>query len=119
MSTHASITLYTNDNKVKSIYVHYDGYIKGGVGETLWFGYDTYQAVESLFTNGNGYDIRILGLTSDETEYFNDHNVGANNPIPEDSKVNLYEYNYLFADGKWYVYDGEGIIMGALADCLK
>jgi hypothetical protein len=116
MSTHAQIILHTNDNKFKTIYVHYDGYVKNGVGETLWFAYDTYQAVETLFKKSNGYDIRTLG---DELSFFDDVKGNSDILVEETEEVILDQYNYLFSGGKWYVFDDAGKIMGTLADCLK
>jgi hypothetical protein len=118
MSTHAQIILHTNDNKFKfkSIYVHYDGYVKNGVGETLWFAYDTYQSVETLFKKSEGFDIRTLG---DEVSFFDDVRGNSNILVDETEEAILDVYNYLFSDGKWYVFDGAGKIMGTLADCLK
>lgn len=59
MSTNASITLKTKDNKYKSVYLHHDGYIDGA-GYVLKKYYPTYEKVDQLLNLGN---LSSLGRT--------------------------------------------------------
>lgn len=57
MGTHATIAAVQPDGKIKSIYIHYDGYIKGGVGETLLTHYTDPKKVDELINLGSGQSI--------------------------------------------------------------
>lgn len=52
MSTRSTISVLQKDNSIKSIYCHWDGYLKG-VGETLLTHYDTYEKANELVALGN------------------------------------------------------------------
>lgn len=52
MSTRSTISVLQKDNSIKSIYCHWDGYLKG-VGETLLTHYDTYEKANALVALGN------------------------------------------------------------------
>lgn len=57
MGTHATIAAVQPDGKIKSIYIHYDGYIKGGAGETLLTHYTDPKKVDELINLGSGQSI--------------------------------------------------------------
>lgn len=57
MSTNARIGIMLPDNKIKQIYCHWDGYISGGVGETLVNHYSKIEKIEALLALG---DISVL-----------------------------------------------------------
>ena len=132
MSTRATITLKTKDNKYKSIYLHHDGYIEGA-GYTLKTYYPTYDKVDQLLNLGN---LSSLGKTPvddpklwDMDYYFD---LMKNNPNQIDLKCRTYKgrgdqdedaiivdelnddnfywqsYNYLFENGKWYLVEPDG-----------
>ena len=63
MSTNASITM-KDQNKFKSIYCHWDGYITG-VGKTLFEHYNTNEKVKQLIDLGN---ISFLEPSCDKPE---------------------------------------------------
>lgn len=52
MSTRSSIAVLQPDGKVKSIYCHWDGYLKGGVGQTLFEDYNSEEKANELISLG-------------------------------------------------------------------
>lgn len=53
MSTRSTIAIIKEDGSVKSIYCHWDGYIKKGVGETLVKHYNTDKRTDGLIALGS------------------------------------------------------------------
>lgn len=120
MSTNSRIGIYEN-NEVKSIYCHWDGYIEHN-GELLYRFYTTAEDVKELIALG---DLSVLGKRIGEKVDFNkmsfdqtyrekydgqcvayhrdrgeDFNVLTSN---EETIADDQEYNYLFKNGEWYV----------------
>ena len=48
MSTRSGVGLLMPDGTIKAIYVHWDGYVSGGVGETLASHYTERAKIEKL-----------------------------------------------------------------------
>ena len=65
MSTRSNIVIELPDKKVKSIYVHCDGY-PYGIGKILMENYNSYEKAEQLFKYG---DASYLGDTIDECSF--------------------------------------------------
>ncbi len=57
MSTNSRIGKLLPDGTIKQIYCHWDGYVEGGVGETLVEYYNTDENIEALFELG---DLSVL-----------------------------------------------------------
>lgn len=106
MSTHASIGLYWDKNKVKGIYCHYDGYLKGGVGEILYnIVTDSYHA-ESLIEMGNRSYLDENDI--EDGTYVKQGESWRDNKPTLDSLENFAfreDYNYVWVDSadSWFV----------------
>lgn len=76
MSTYAAIFL--KDEKTglyNGISVKYDGYINGGVGETLYRNWRNLDNIKGL-CNGKRTDMRILGKDMESSEWFTNETPG-------------------------------------------
>ena len=103
MSTRGTISAVMNDGSVVKVYSHYDGYIKGGVGEALFRHYNTLDEMGDLLQG----EVRCIDYSDGGFEHFSD----GGNEIFEDldryfEDCYFHDYNYLFKDGEWFV-DGE------------
>ena len=128
MSTHASITLKTKDNKYKSVYLHHDGYISDA-GEKLKNYYNTYEKVDQLLNLGNlsslgenpidepklwdmDYYFEMMKNSPKKIDYACRTYKGRGDTdedaiVVDDLKdIPFQEYEYLFENGKWYLLDG-------------
>jgi hypothetical protein len=121
-----------------TIYCHWDGYIKGGVGETLFKHFYDASKVEGLINLG---DISSLGKEiypdSDKAHDFYNHqddvtvayirdrgedaNTNAAQSFSFEELVNQsFEFIYVFMDDNcWYVYDRKSKHLLKVSDCLK
>ena len=127
MSTNAGIGLLMPDGTIKAVYLHWDGYIREGAGETLAEHYTDRAKVEKLIALGF---LSSLGaeVESDPTSphswespqrnvtvaYHRDRNeplraaikVKDKESFPEVAKSSLCaQFVYLFEDGHWLVCD--------------
>lgn len=120
MSTRSRIGIFEN-NEVRSIYCHWDGYISHN-GFILDRYYTTADEVKELIELG---DLSVLGkrigekvdfdrmsMNSAYREKYDGQCVAYNRDRGEELNIwtssiadmrNDQEYNYLFKDGKWYV----------------
>lgn len=94
-----SLTIPT-DCKYASVYIHADGYVKGGLGDRLTEDYTSFTDImEEIICGGDGSCIGgpYHGMRGEEIS-----SVGAkfSNDL---SKIRDENYNYLYRDGKWYV----------------
>lgn len=103
MSTRSYIG-YLQDNVYTGVYCHYDGYIEYN-GAVLNENYTDFEKIKKLLSHG---DIRVLGNTVENTEYFKD----PEEPLKIDEKDiininNFIEFIYIFdvKKCKWYVID--------------
>ena len=100
MSTNSSISI-KKDNKYKSVYCHWDGYLQYN-GVILYEKYNTLEKIEELFSYG---DISSLGETIETCKFYHrDRNEKLSLPS-WDSNLLYEEYTYVFEDDTWYVYD--------------
>ena len=67
MSTHSYIAIENKDGSINAVYCHFDGYIKGGVGETLFKHYNKRKLVKQLISHG---EISSLGNTINDTDFY-------------------------------------------------
>lgn len=108
MSTRSHIGLKENDG-VKWIYCHHDGYIDDGVGETLFKHYTTTDNITRLLCCG---DLISLENTPEESNN-NSFNTlrKEDTTIKFDISIDMYvkhkldaEYLYVFDNGEWRCY---------------
>lgn len=100
MSTRCLIAIENPDMTYDTIYCHFDGYVKGGVGEELFKNYKERQKVENLISLGNR---SVLVDTFPEDELYNEPYTKYNNldELLEELK-NMIEYIYIFnLNDKW------------------
>lgn len=86
--------------KYASVYIHADGYVKGGLGDRLTKEYtDFIDIMEEIICGGDGSCIGgpYHGMRGEDISY-----VGAqfSNDLNE---IRSEEYNYLYRHGLWYV----------------
>ena len=111
MSTRSNLCFEMPDKKIKSIYVHSDGY-PYGVGKILIDHYNDYAKAESLFHHG---DASYLDSTIDECSFYSrdwDRDAKENQArIARDEWIYMrgmdgdvfIEYIYLFKNNRWHV----------------
>ena len=112
MSTNSRVAIQLKNRKIKSIYVHWDGYLSG-VGQDLLDFYNTEEKVNELLELGN---LSILGTHIGEKVDFNnfhskdnkqclaygrDRGEDESEAIEHLDSENEQEYNYLFKNGVW------------------
>lgn len=113
MSTRSYIGKQNKDGSIKYIYCHNDGYINGGVGETLFLFYKDEKKIDQLLELG---DLSYLGKTTnseDTCAYSRDR--GEDLHIGEAVSIEDFgelvtddvfiDYVYLYKDGEWLVWD--------------
>lgn len=121
MATRSTISLRLEDDSVKTIYCHSDGYTDE-VGARLKEFYNTKEKVEALLELG---DLSSLGSKlnpdSELPHSFDDRQKGVTVAYGRDrgekgTTATIYEsfdhaqkeeYNYLFIDGQWFVSENE------------
>lgn len=122
MATRSVICKMNPNWTFDGIYCHNDGYIEGGVGETLFKHYQDPRKVDALIAGG---DISVLGSRIDAPKGHSSQNRakdctvfyhrdggeklsrcnGKNiNELIDNIGVNGIEYIYLFNSGEWFVY---------------
>ncbi len=110
MSTNAKIAIHYKTEMVKSIYCHFDGYIKH-TGEILFKKYNNLEAAEEMIMHG---DMSQLGEDYHSTPYYVKSNGGDHQEVESEIYPNCdkftnsnpsYFYLYLFKeeDNCWYV----------------
>ncbi len=123
MATRSTIAVVLPNGSIRSVYVHFDGYISG-VGKTLLSHWNSQELAEKITSIGDmsilGERINPIGEHSfDKPElgtcllYGRDRGKTDSNPITYISLNDYYisnnkeEYNYLFFDNCWHVMDGK------------
>lgn len=107
MGTRSTISVLHSDGTVSSIYCHWDGYLEHN-GYKLLTGYRTQEQVEELVNLGDlsSLDValdkcvayhRDRGEDRDHTKAVQHQSIAAYM-----DNLNVHEYNYLFANGKWF-----------------
>lgn len=107
MSTHSYIAVENKNGTIDAVYCHFDGYIEGGVGETLFTHYNERKLVKQLISHG---EMSALGDTIDDTDFYHSDYHGQplvinhyenKDDFKNDSSV---DYKYLFTlDNEWVV----------------
>lgn len=113
MSTRSYIGKQNKDGSIKYVYCHNDGYINGGVGETLFLSYKDEKKVDKLLKLG---DLSYVGKNTnrkDTCAYSRDR--GEELYIREAANIEEFgreaedsvsiDYVYLYKDGQWIVWD--------------
>lgn len=129
MSTRCQVVKKLKDDLYEGIYVHFDGYVRGGVGETLYKYYSNERLVDKLLALG---DLSSLGkYPESDVDYWK----RTSNPSSisdfttrngycvafKDRDFNLDrrartgplddffsdEYCYVWKDNEWYICDYE------------
>ncbi len=111
MSTNASVHVKCADGNIRSIYVHWDGYVEApGVGDKLRRCYNTQELAEELILMGDCSS--LADSLDDSTFYCRDRNEDWEDVQPnvyaklQDSlDKNAQQYDYYF-DGEWYLVNG-------------
>lgn len=120
MATRSSITVKMADGRFRSVYCHFDGYLDG-VGTTLLVNYNTYEQALALVSIGDlsvlaesiecplghSFENQIKGYS---VFYGRDRGEDDTEPFDADTynevmARNNQEYNYLFDDGEWKVFN--------------
>ncbi len=113
MSTRSLIGKERENNQVEYVYCHFDGYVEGGVGDTLTAHYNS-DNVEELLKNG---DMSSLDYTVSDCVFYKDRGyIGVDSAIVNKSdyfskdNIGWSEYRYLFDKDSnlicYDVYDG-------------
>ena len=106
MSTRSSIAIKEN-NQIKSIYCHFDGYTSHN-GKILYENYTDENMVNELINLG---DISVLAESVNKSvAYSRDRGEKHHMSFHIDEKdwyKHEHSYNYLWKDGKWYLNGNE------------
>lgn len=116
MGTRSKIGIVKSDGKVDAIYCHWDGYPSYN-GRILVENYTKDDKIRKLISLG---DMSSLAPSLDDVESYYGW---REEEVPKRTYTNVEEYekaygdtwdeyNYLFKDGKWYVFDGNSSIDG-------
>lgn len=123
MSTRSLIAVANPDMTYDTIYCHFDGYVKGGVGEELFKNYKERCKVENLISLGNR---RTLGYENPEDELYNEPYKKYHTLVALRRQLfDMIDYIYLFnLNDEWEVisdcFDGGGKVQTRkLADMFK
>lgn len=103
MSTRSRVGIKEKDGTVRSIYVHFDGYV-AGVGKTLYESYRNADKIEQLINLGDMSSINSeVEKCEPYTQRGEDLNIATD--TVESFKKNWAscgeEYVYLYTDGRW------------------
>jgi hypothetical protein len=116
MGTRSKIGILKSDGKVDAIYCHWDGYPSHN-GRILMENYTEQDKIRKLISLGaisslyKSLDdvVSYYGWREEEQWKETFDNIKAYEKAYGDT---WDEYNYLFKDGKWYVFDGNSSIDG-------
>lgn len=111
MATRCGV-FYIENGKIKGTSIHYDGYLKNGVGEELFKNYNRLELIKPLVDSS----AQLSGLCPTLAETLEDASVieaheedswliaeGDLDKIRTDIALDTdWEYLYAFADGKWH-----------------
>ena len=107
MSTNASVHVKGTDGKIRSIYIHWDGYLSH-VGKLLRDHYNTQELADSLVSMG---DCSSLDRSLEDSTFYNrDRNEDWDDVQPNVSATlqdslndNAQSFDYYFEDGVWHL----------------
>lgn len=107
MSTRSTVSLLTKENTVKSIYIHFDGYLSHN-GQILLSEYQNYEDVLKLVSFGHRSTLPKLSELGPDGDGGDDNSCKTyRNIIQWCSKMmstDRQEYNYIFIIDKWYLF---------------
>lgn len=111
MATRSLIGKENEDGTITYVYCHFDGYIDGGVGETLYTIYNTPEAIDAFLALGDLSTLRDTLDSGATVAYHRDRGEDwetvapkTADSYPEYLSVNMWtDYKYLFSGGKWTV----------------
>lgn len=96
MGTRSLIGKDQGDGTSKVIYVHFDGYVEGGVGDTLKFFYGDENVISKMIEMG---DRTSLSENSENDKLYKEGpSVQKNN----NWRYSGQEFEYFWKDGKWH-----------------
>lgn len=115
MSTRSYIGKQNKDGSINYVYCHNDGYISGGVGETLFLFYKDEKKIDKLLKLG---DLSYVGKTTNSEDTFAySRDRGEELYIREVANIEEFgreaedsvsiDYVYLYKDGEWIVWKWE------------
>ena len=102
MSTRCRIGIENKNGTITSIYCHHDGYPEG-VGNALYYGYDSYEKALALILGG---DVSVI-----DEKYTYPYSIGEgedpnwNVPTVLDKPKLDEEYLYVFNHDEWFVQE--------------
>lgn len=96
-----------DNGTIEAAYCHNDGYLNGGVGETLWYDYNGNNETKRFKKAWNlvkGGAMSSIDWSPNDCDYYNDgqENIIYKNEADYLENWNGIEYRYLFKDHKWY-----------------
>lgn len=130
MSTRSYIGKQNKDGSIKYVYCHNDGYISGGVGETLFMFYQDETRIDKLLKLGdlsyvgkNTSSKHTCAYSRDKGEDLFTREAANIEDFGRQANDNVFiDYVYLYKDGEWIVwkwedkhYITENIIISTLA----
>lgn len=106
MATRCTVSLYDGNGQYHSIYGHWDGYL-GGVGRTLFYYYNTLEAVTELIKMGNFSSIRstLNDCVFYARDRYEDYELNKPSVYSNIFDIPVQEYNYLYSADCWFYYD--------------
>ena len=112
MATRSAIGILRENGSIEAVYCHWDGYLSGGVGQTLFENYNSFSKVEELVSYGNisslgeeigdkhDFDTRVEGVS---TFYKRDRGENGNEAKTFSNKLSFHQH-YNGSDF-YYLYD--------------
>ena len=105
MGTNSTVSVEQADGTIESIYVHFDGYQMGGVGEALATTYNTRLQMQAIVNAG---DHRCI-LNEGKESYDDNSPKGVFNSFYDMLEQFGQQYNYVLTqDDVLMCYDGRG-----------
>lgn len=104
MATRSTITVKISENKYKTIYCHWDGYLSNN-GLNLYENVTTKEKALALLEKGDMSSLRFDQDGNNISEYYKDRgeeNTDARE-IRDINQIDWQGFNYLWEDGQWKV----------------
>jgi len=104
MSTRSTISVVQEDNSVKSVYCHFDGYISNGVGEYLKSYFNSDKLANKVISEGDLSNVYGENFESYYSKRGEDIDIETFKSVLQFMKnKDRQEFNYLFIDNEWQV----------------
>ncbi len=101
MSTNALIAYKNEKGNYNINSIHWDGYIEGGVGQTLIEDWKNPLDIQRIC---KANEIRCLGSSYNESEFFDTWTLENRRNVSFDKLCNIsgnYDYTYVYEDNMW------------------